>query len=893
MYPSSSSLRGAEEKRIHNEQGNIKFGLEVMIGPMLASCGDDGVRVWDADGTAVPVPGGKDISSSSGARLSAPATAIRWFPSGKLLTATTRAGGISFYHHETLAFLSEIRAPPRDASTLPGSQVLSSSQASLTAIDVSNGSRFLATGSSDGVLAVWDMKSRTIESQFQESASITAVSFQRTSDSRYVACASDSGISLYSRISGRLVNRFVVSSPQESRPGSVLITTMAFSPILINVLVAADNYGNVTVWDISRAKPLAPGINIPESAAHNTPIIARLPSQGDSPASDIAFCPRSGPFSFGVTYLDKRIVLYSLETRKAIHVIFCSSPLTAFAFSIDGSTIAAGTAVGSILTYRLDFHDGRPTHKSLVCIENAHGPSSQHDFPSSNSAVRSLHFQPTQNPSPPSNLKTKPTVTQALGSPSIMAVAHPSTAGDAEDPKDKPRESKLFSPLPKAPSSISSQFLRDSLVPRIRASRESDIIPAPVRDRNQLASDIVTTEGTFLATSLGERASSGGNLSFNSIASSTSDVEPLLFVDIEFDPVDCKSVHEKGQHIHHSNASSKGTEEQITSAVSFQRPPIGNSNRSTHEINQSIGENIAMTIPRCSSSAGQSLQVAEAFFPDGAELLQGSSTVSDDAIPLMSKAKWNVSLESQHGQSTGGLPRFHAGRMNRSTSEIEQAQRRENDFLPRSLSADSRLAVQLPNSGDILNKNVVSCSVSHDIGHTESSDADGRNASTIAVFAQLDGMGSTPKFDEVELKVESLPAPDIDEKSLYIDEHPLTQDIASHRVGGVDISHGRLNDSVDNQTLDTRANGYPEKLIEDLKNMFRQEMNAFREDVRSDLLNLHRELVLSFTHQEEHFRELLNERDKKLESLEQALKEIHDETKVADACNKPILPEWM
>jgi WD40 repeat protein len=375
------SSRGGGDDKYNNKHKMAAARLSTSS--QLASSGDDGIRVWRSDGSAAP-----HTPAST-----APVASVRWFPSGKLLAVATRAGGLAFYLHDTFALLSEL-SPPH-----------ASDASAIAALDVSTGSRFLATGSDDGTLAVWDMKTRAIEISFREQAPIAAVSFQRTADCRYVACASGSSVSLYSRGSGRLVNRFTVhqsSSVSNSIPPTVI--AMAFSPFRINILVAADDTGCVTVWDISRAKPIHPSpstaspperMDMTRTAAAPTvpPVYARFETVGHVPATDIAFCPLQGNhFSFCVAGLDKTLRFFNLETRRLVHTIHASQPLTAVAFAPNASTIAAGTSTGSIFTFDL-VDTGTGLAHSLA--SEIHGAaSSSPDIPASTPAIRSLHYQP-------------------------------------------------------------------------------------------------------------------------------------------------------------------------------------------------------------------------------------------------------------------------------------------------------------------------------------------------------------------------------------------------------------------------------------------------------------------------------------------------------------------
>jgi hypothetical protein len=788
-----------------------------------------------------------------------------------------------------MAFLSEMHAPTGDG--IRDSRTEKISAFPLNAIDVSNGSRFLATGSSDGTLAVWDMKSRSIESRFKEGASIAAVSFQRTSDSRYVACARESGISLYSRISGRLVNQFQVSTPPEAKSGSLLVTAMAFSPILTNVLVAADNYGAVTVWDISRVKPLAPGITTSDSSSLDAPVLVRFPSpENCMPASDIAFCPKPGPFSFGVSYLDKRIAFFSIESRKMTHVISCPSPLTSLAIALDANTIAAGSATGSIYMYRLTYLGSRLSHKVILTIESAHKSASLHDFPTSTAAVRSLHFQPTLDSPSRVGFRSKSARAPGPAPESIKTASHSARVDETTDEKTESRESALFSPLPKV---APSKYPREFAAPRFRVSRESDIIPVRAQVEKPLQSDSAPKLEAHAGEVAHENTLSDGALSFNSIQSLSSDVEPS-----EHDEVDAALSEIPpgpagvlgGYDLKGDGTKSK--KDEMADMIGLHRPPVGQLNRSSSEGTQGVPRDIGVQ-PARSFSAGAKRQGL-----DEQGIVMSSECVTKGASPPSGSAHLTSDEEPpagvMHDQGPVGVRRPPAGRMNRSTSELEHGQKGEDLFPRRSLSASDKPTTRARPSAPRAGRD----------------DSSGRPNSLYGEFMEkadspdAENEGGYADFKNTALKTPhggvSLQAagPEFPDHSIQLSSGEVAIPVEGHdgdkaSVRRVDPPSGLMESPLEHTGGDPAIHSNSESLTENMRQLFRQEMNVFREDVRSDLLNLHRELVLSFAHQEEHFQEMLARRDKKLEVLEQQLKDLREENKRKVSVGEANLSDWM
>lgn len=348
----------------------------------LASCGDDGVRVWAPNGSPLPRPARPAATS-----LEDPFSSVLWYPSGKLLAAGSRNGAVALYLQGTLAYLSELR--PSAPSPPP-----------VTSIDVSNGSRYLAVGAADGSLSVWDMKNRAVDVRFDSETGVSAVSvsIQRTAESRYLACARGSEVTVYSRVSKRLVSKFSVEA--------AAVTRIAFSPFHINILVVVDDSGCVTVFDITRATTVSSS-----KAKSDNPVVAQFPSPSLAPATDIAFCQSaSASFAFCVSALDKSVRLFSLGSGacRLLYSFTCSAPVTCVAIAGDQMSLAAGTSSGSICFYQLACQPDAQfySHSLTSEINRAHvlPKDLRSDKMATSPAVRALHYRPRPDPVPSSSL---------------------------------------------------------------------------------------------------------------------------------------------------------------------------------------------------------------------------------------------------------------------------------------------------------------------------------------------------------------------------------------------------------------------------------------------------------------------------------------------------------
>lgn len=444
--------------------------------PLLVSCGDDAARLWRLDGSAVPM-----------AAPAAGATAVRWYPSGKLFAEGTRDGRLVFRNH-TGAPIGNF-----DTHTRP---------AAVRCLDVSHGSRFLAAGAEDGQLSVWDMKTRSVVNRFEEHGPIVAVAFQNTSDSRYIACATaEAGVALYSRASGRLVERFSVISGKSSSPSSphalsaIKVTALAFSPVHFNLLVVADDSGCVNVWDITRKQPQRSRAAWPQESGPApvdvTATHSRFKSPLRTPATDLAFAPAASAVSLCVGGLDKQVRLYDKALKRMLFSISCQAPVTSVSFAADSRHLAAGLSNGAIVVHSLDPVGGNSS--VVATIDDAHtaGDGSQFNAVAS-TAVRTLHFQPKydtalgsfssakNNPTPkptalrgalgsavrnrefPREVSFERTTSALSGDPGIKHVEKRMLPGfHAKDPFSRlgqPRDSDIFSPI----ASRKAPTLRDT-----------------------------------------------------------------------------------------------------------------------------------------------------------------------------------------------------------------------------------------------------------------------------------------------------------------------------------------------------------------------------------------------------------------------------------------------
>lgn len=408
---------------------------------LLATC-DASVRVFGLDGASIEVP------SHSVYGGGAEATTARWYPNGRLLAVALTSGVVAFHHHEALDVIGHFNAAGGGKAV----------RATVTCVDVTGGSRFLAAGTDGGALNIWDMKTSNAVNMFNVKGSVSAVAFQHTPDSRYVACTTGSEVLLFSRASNRLVDTFTVapidsksSSPSRSRPK---VTALAFSPHAVSLLAVTDDTGCVNVWDISRTRGGADRATIGTDAT-----FSRFSSTLRVAATSIAFSGSTSSVGMLVGSLDKHVRVYDKLLRRQLFTFTAPSPVTCVAYCWDDVHVATGHSGGDATLFKVDF-----TGKSARIFTTI--PATTERGTQLSTAMRSLQFQPKL-----SAITDAPKFTRAASGAlvgagtsnrsalraqrsnttpatlSSMLLNLPERSADDTLPRHNPRDSELFSPV--------------------------------------------------------------------------------------------------------------------------------------------------------------------------------------------------------------------------------------------------------------------------------------------------------------------------------------------------------------------------------------------------------------------------------------------------------------
>lgn len=335
------------------------------------------------------------LSGASKLSRSPPPQSLHWFSSGHLLAEATSPKNLTIHPDNFFSIAGEISLP---TSKQPPSPIL--------CISISAASRFLALGRADGSVSILDLVSKQPIASFSLDAPVVSIAFQRTSDSRYLACATAQAVSLFSRLSNRLVARYIVPTSERSSSfagaqprhrvsptaSAIKFTSIGFSPHHLNLLVAADESGCVNVWDISKNVSLRTRTEpYLQNAAEVATTYSRFTSAMRTPVTDMSFAPAGSAVSLCVGGFDKQLRFFDSALKKLLFSISCAAPVSAVSFATDARHLAVGMTNGSLVVWKIDAESGSGRQVTEVCVDRAAEDSGQdHEI----SAVRSVHIQP-------------------------------------------------------------------------------------------------------------------------------------------------------------------------------------------------------------------------------------------------------------------------------------------------------------------------------------------------------------------------------------------------------------------------------------------------------------------------------------------------------------------
>lgn len=800
---------------------------------MLVSCGHS-VRAFTVDGHEVPLPTDALYDHSA-------PTAIRWFPNGRLLAVGTESGKFAFHHHEHLNAVGYLEPDSDDRS-----------MCAVQCIDVTNGSRFLAAGSDNGELNIWDMKTRTLANSFSTSATIHAVAFQRTADSRYVACACASDVLLYSRASGRLVDCFTVSTTKPTSPTtpsdddskpylelraptlSVKVTAIAFSPHNLNLLAVTDDSGCLNVWDISRThsarmnktsqKPAKIDINSTYS---------RFSSPLRTPATDVAFAPHCSTVGLYVGGLDKHIRLYDKTLKRLLFSITCSAPIASVTCSADDVHVAAGLTTGDVAIFEVDTITKEGILVTL--LKDVHNAPSGRLNSKLSSSVRSLHFQPQVALNPDSASSETPRFPQDKRNRGVQDIASFTSPYSRERWGNRLRERAKTTPprdMSATPSKAHTprRALDDENATR-HHPRDSDIF-SPIVTRSREVEN--TASGVdALGRPDDTRYRVGAPFSANS-------------------PVPSRMPHINDRRM---------------SDLIPAQTPVGLKYRNFQETSappdaqdmeqQFDGDDIDALLSQSPSGSFDGAGVQVKVISKGQELGRITTERSRDVGDLDTQARRVRSLEDipsgnldSNKQPKGTtLPRGMAFRRLRKTaSEVSPRKQLPPRPPPRSKTQETGSEF-VPQTQELSAHDTYHATIPGQTDETTQARADNE----VTRLATSDVVDEEQSFQSVD-----------------------TENASNNTSGSQQTRALQMGPAFDAGNANA---GSPSDLNKTIKRTIVEEMDAVRQDIRSDLLNIHTEIVLASSRQGEEIKKLFLERDKIIDSMRAELAELREQNR--------------
>ena len=213
----------------------------------------------------------------------------------------------------------------------------------INSLDFSSNNFFLASGSGDGLVKIWDLKSKKVSVSFQGlNAGVTSVAWNL--DSGYLAGGTILGnITVYDMNTN---GERSIKLKQKEYDG---VKKLAFSPKKRHILSTVSTNGFLRIWDVESSVPEELMISFQEHTKTCTDL-------SFSPVKENLMC---------TTGLDKKVLFYDLEKQKKIKSFETNAQLTSCCFHEDGSSLFIGNVLGQIY-----FIDLRNIGKSVLVGHN-------------------------------------------------------------------------------------------------------------------------------------------------------------------------------------------------------------------------------------------------------------------------------------------------------------------------------------------------------------------------------------------------------------------------------------------------------------------------------------------------------------------------------------------
>ncbi|ETI36812.1 hypothetical protein F441_17026 [Phytophthora nicotianae CJ01A1] len=255
--------------------------------------------------------------------LNSDVSSVRYNHNGRILASSSVEGGICLNVASSGELLSRF-FNPGDA---PANR-------RVNAVQFSSGSRFLASGSNDGCVRLWDLKTQDVMQTYNISASaVTSVAFSGYKDEFIVGGSASGAISVCDVQTAETAG-FLTVDPAHG-VHKVMAIQASPHPYARHALGSTYSDGSVRVWDLSTGQ-----------------LTAEFVRQHEAPATSLTLSPVSKVL-LATGGFDGRVIFYDTLQRKELRSLDLEQPVSSLTLCADGKTLAVGTTTGEILVYDL------------------------------------------------------------------------------------------------------------------------------------------------------------------------------------------------------------------------------------------------------------------------------------------------------------------------------------------------------------------------------------------------------------------------------------------------------------------------------------------------------------------------------------------------------------
>ncbi|KAJ8261980.1 hypothetical protein GJAV_G00160710 [Gymnothorax javanicus] len=271
----------------------------------LVSSGDD-VKIWNAATMTM-------MEQFNPHCVTHPVSQVCWSSNNKFLVSASSAG-------DKLVVSSLQSSPVPLVELAEGKKQ--------TRVSLSSTSQFVVSGGLDGMVYIWDLKSKKLHRALQDhKEEVTCVSFN--GNDSYIASGSTSGDIILHSVTTNLSSKPFGRGPDQP------IHDLKYSYVKRSLLGSVSDSGTVVLWDANRQKEL----HVFEGS-HK------------APSSGLAFSP-ANDLLFVTVGLDKKIICYDTSSKIVLRSMRVESPLTSIEFMPDGAGLAVGSTQGKVYLYDL------------------------------------------------------------------------------------------------------------------------------------------------------------------------------------------------------------------------------------------------------------------------------------------------------------------------------------------------------------------------------------------------------------------------------------------------------------------------------------------------------------------------------------------------------------